>query len=66
MARAFNQVEHAGLLAPYAEAYFTRLPEIWAAHSRAGARMIGGALFPYPSASPELLLRSTRSWPSLI
>jgi aminopeptidase N len=57
MARAFNQAEHAGLLAPYAEAYFTRLPEIWAAHSELVRGMIGGALFPYPSASPELLQR---------
>jgi aminopeptidase N len=55
IARGFNQAEHAQLLTPYAQSYFARLPEIWAARSELVRTLFGGALFPYSAASPQLL-----------
>jgi aminopeptidase N len=55
IARAFNQAEHAALLAPYADAYFDRLPDIWSAHSELVRTLFGGTLFPYCAASGKLL-----------
>jgi aminopeptidase N len=57
IANAFNNAEHGALLAPYAEQYFTRLPDIWAARSELVRTLYGGVLFPYSQASPELLDR---------
>ncbi len=53
--RAFNAPEHAGLLAPYAAKYFEQLPAIWAARADLLRLFLGGGLFPYTAASPELL-----------
>ena len=53
----FNQVEHADLLAGFAERYFVQLPEIWARHDGFLRVILGKLLFPYPAASPELLER---------
>jgi aminopeptidase N len=55
VARAFNAPEHAALLAPYAAKYFEQLPAIWAARTDLLRLILGGTLFPYPAASPELL-----------
>ncbi len=55
VARDFNQVEHASLLAPYAERYFEVLPAIWSSRGEHRRVMLGQVLFPYPAASPELL-----------
>jgi aminopeptidase N len=57
VARSFNMAEHAHLLAPYSEAYFAQLPAIWAARTGWMRLWLGGMLFPYPTASPELLRR---------
>jgi aminopeptidase N len=57
VARAFNAPEQAELLAPYAAKYFEQLPAIWAARADLMRVFLGGALFPYPAASPELLER---------
>jgi aminopeptidase N len=57
VARAFNNPEHARLLAPYAEKYFTALPGIWATREGLLKVFLGGALFPYPAASPGLIDR---------
>jgi aminopeptidase N len=53
--RAFNVPEHAELLAPYAAKYFEELPAIWAARTDLLRVFLGGGLFPYTAASPELL-----------
>ena len=45
------------LLAPYAEAYFEVLPEIWETRGDHIRRLLGDGLFPYAAASPELLRR---------
>jgi aminopeptidase N len=55
---AFNQVEHAALLGPYATAYFDELPAIWAARDGMIRAIAGLVLFPYSAASPELLARA--------
>jgi aminopeptidase N len=52
---AFNQADHACLLAPYAAAYVDRMPAIWAARGHLVGTLLGKALFPYAAASPELL-----------
>jgi aminopeptidase N len=57
VARAFNAPEHADLLAPYAEKYFEQLPSIWATRADLLGVILGRELFPYTSASPELLGR---------
>ncbi|HEY2074815.1 MAG TPA: aminopeptidase N [Streptosporangiaceae bacterium] len=57
VARAFNAAEHADLLAPYAEKYFEQLPSIWATRADLLRVFLGRELFPYTSASPELLDR---------
>jgi aminopeptidase N len=57
VARAFNVPEHADLLAPYAEKYFEQLPSIWATRADLLRVALGQDLFPYASASPELLDR---------
>ena len=57
VARAFNQPEHASLLAPYTEKYLEALPVIWATKDGLLRVFLGGALFPYPAASPQLLDR---------
>jgi aminopeptidase N len=54
---AFNNAEQAELLAPYAEQYFDALPGIWASREGLLRVFLGGALFPYPAASPALLDR---------
>jgi len=54
---AFNQAEHAELLAGYAERYFEELPQIWAARDGILRMIIGEVLFPYWAASPALVER---------
>jgi aminopeptidase N len=54
----FNQVEHAALLAPYAEAFFDQLPAVFAARDGFARVIFGMVLFPYSSASPDLLARA--------
>ncbi len=54
----FNQVEHAALLAPYAEAFFEEFPAVWAARDGMIKMVLGTALFPYSAASPRLLERA--------
>jgi aminopeptidase N len=54
---AFNQVEHADLLAGFTERFFAELPEIWARHDGLLRVFLGKLVFPYPAASPELLAR---------
>jgi len=55
VADGFGQAEHAALLAPYVDAYFEVLPEIWASRGDHLKRLLGNGLFPYPAASAELL-----------
>jgi aminopeptidase N len=55
VAGSFGQPEHAELLAPYAQAYFQVLPELWSSRGDHMKRVLGDALFPYFAASPELL-----------
>jgi aminopeptidase N len=57
VALAFNQPEHAELLAPYAEKYFEQLPGIWEVRTELVRVLFGGTLFPYTQASPALLAR---------
>jgi len=58
VARAFNHLLHADLLAPYADRYFEELPRIWAAREGSLAIAVAASLFPYPAASPGLLRRA--------
>jgi aminopeptidase N len=53
--RGFNQIEHASLLAPYAERYFEVLPAIWSSRGQHIRVLLAQVLFPYPAASPELM-----------
>jgi aminopeptidase N len=55
---AFNQVEHAALLAPYADAFFDEFPAVWAARDGMIRLVLGMVLFPYSAASPRLLERA--------
>jgi len=55
VASGFGQPEHAALLAPYVDAYFAVLPEIWANRGDHIKRVLADGLFPYWAASPELL-----------
>jgi aminopeptidase N len=55
---AFNQVEHAALLAPYADAFFDQFPAAWAARDGFAKVVLGTVLFPYSAASPALLERA--------
>jgi aminopeptidase N len=55
---AFNQVEHAALLAPYTDAFFDQYPAIWAARDGMARVVFGMVLFPFSAASPELLERA--------
>ena len=55
---AFNQVEHAALLAPYANAFFDQFPAVWASRDGIIRIILGLVLFPYSAASPELLERA--------
>jgi aminopeptidase N len=57
VAAAFGQPEHAALLAPYAEAYFDVLAELWSTRGDHIKRVLVDGLFPYFAASPELLGR---------
>jgi len=57
VARFFNVPEHAAVLAPYAERYFDVLPGLWSSHGERFRLVLGELLFPYPAASPELLMR---------
>jgi aminopeptidase N len=59
IAPAFNQSDHARLLAPYTAEYFARLPAIWASRGRATGAMLSQALFPHHAASPDLLSQTT-------
>jgi aminopeptidase N len=54
---AFNQVEHADLLAGFAERYFAELPEVWTRHDGLLRFFLAKLVFPYAAASPELLER---------
>ncbi len=55
VAASFGQPEHAELLGPYAEAYFSVLPDLWSSRGDHMKRVLGDALFPYFAASPGLL-----------
>jgi aminopeptidase N len=57
VAAAFGQAEHAALLAPYAARYFEVLPGLWASRGDHMKRVLADGLFPYASASPDLLAR---------
>jgi aminopeptidase N len=57
VAAAFGHPEHAELLAPYTEAYFEVLPELWASRGDHLRRVLADGLFPYTAASPELVRR---------
>jgi aminopeptidase N len=57
VAAGFGQPEHAELLAPYTEAYFAALPELWASRGDHLKRLLGDGLFPHWAASPELIQR---------
>jgi aminopeptidase N len=57
VAASFGQPEHAELLAPYAEAYFQVLPDLWANRGEHLRRVLGDGLFPYFAASPQLVRR---------
>jgi aminopeptidase N len=55
VASGFGQPEHAALLAPYVDAYFAVLPEIWESRGDHIKRLLADGLFPHWAASPELL-----------
>jgi len=55
VASGFGQPEHGALLAPYVDAYFAVLPEIWENRGDHIKRLLAEGLFPYWAASPELL-----------
>jgi aminopeptidase N len=55
---AFNQVEHAALLAPYADAFFDQFPAVWGARDGMIRMVFGMVLFPFSAASPQLLERA--------
>jgi aminopeptidase N len=55
VAGGFGQPEHAALLAPYVDAYFDVLPDIWENRGDHIKRLLADGLFPYWAASPELL-----------
>jgi aminopeptidase N len=55
---AFNQVEHAALLRPYADQFFEQFPALWAARDGLIRVVLGMVLFPYSAASDELLARA--------
>jgi aminopeptidase N len=57
VAAAFGHPEHAALLAPYTEAYFEVLPELWASRGDHLRRVLADGLFPDTAASPELVRR---------
>jgi aminopeptidase N len=57
VASGFGQPEHAELLAPYVDAYFEVLPEIWESRGEHIRRLLADSLFPHAAASPELLQR---------
>ncbi len=57
VAAGFGQPEHADLLAPYVDAYFEALPEIWETRGDHLRRLLGDGLFPSWAASAELLQR---------
>jgi len=57
VALAFNQAEHAALLAEYTDRFFDQLPPIWASLNDPIKLVFGQTLFPYPAASPQLLRR---------
>jgi aminopeptidase N len=57
VAAAFGQPEHAELLAPYVDAYFAALPEIWETRGDHMKRLLGDTLFPATAASPTLISR---------
>ncbi len=55
VAGGFGQPEQARLLAPYVDAYFAVLPDIWENRGDHIKRLLADGLFPYWAASPELL-----------
>ncbi len=55
VAGGFGQPEHAALLAPYVDAYFAVLPDLWANRGDHMRRVLADGLFPYWAASPKLL-----------
>ena len=57
VASGFGQPEHAELLAPYVDAYFEVLPELWESRGDHIKRLLADSLFPYTAASPELIRR---------
>jgi aminopeptidase N len=55
VAASFGQPEHAALLAPYTQAYFQVLPELWSSRGDHLRRVLADGLFPYSAGSPKLL-----------
>jgi aminopeptidase N len=55
VAPSFGQPEHAALLAPYAEAYFRVLPDLWANRGDFLKFRLAELLFPFYAISPELI-----------
>ncbi len=53
----FNQVDQADLLAPYVDAYFDVLDDVWTQRSLDWATSFSTAMFPHHGASPALLER---------
>jgi aminopeptidase N len=60
IAAAFNEPEHAALLAPYTQRYFDVLPALWAARGGHLRVRLGEALFPRTAAGPALLTLTDR------
>jgi aminopeptidase N len=52
--RGFALPEHASLLAPYTERYFEVLAVIWATRGEHFRARLGGNLFPFAAAAPDL------------
>ncbi|HXW44312.1 MAG TPA: aminopeptidase N [Streptosporangiaceae bacterium] len=57
VAASFGQADHAALLAPYVQAYFRVLPDLWSSRGDHIRRVLADSLFPYAQASPELVGR---------
>jgi aminopeptidase N len=55
VAASFGHPEHAALLAPYAQAYFQVLPDLWSSRGDHIKRVLADGLFPYSAASAELV-----------
>ncbi len=53
----FNQLDQPRVLAPYVEAYFRVLDDVWSTRSLDWAIGFSTAMFPHPNGSPDVLAR---------